>query len=148
MFSVDQLSARVQDLTERRLDFGAFEDWFQTASGDVDFSKQDARDMVFAVEDILSRYHYEGLRGDLLLRELATAIRPFVSGLALIVVFVSAGHDTSTGVVSIRVTDGNGQWSAVGSTASANRQVDMAKHAAKETAASFTCPDEVLQLIA
>jgi hypothetical protein len=145
MFSVEQLSARVQDLTDRRLDFGAFEDWFRSASEDVDFFQRDARDIVFAVEDVLSRYHYEGLRGDVLFRELAIAIRPFVSGLALVV--VSDVPAISTSAVPYRVIAGNRQWPAVGSTYSADHQVDRAKHAAKETATSFTYP-EVLQLTA
>jgi len=74
MFSVRQLSQQIAALNPDQ--FGAFEDWFRAESRDAHSDEDDQ--IVFAVEDVLSQYHHEHLRGDALKRELANAIDPFV----------------------------------------------------------------------
>lgn len=82
MFSVRQLSQQIAALNPNQ--FGAFEDWFRAESRDAHSDEQDQ--IVFAIEDVLSRYHYEQLRGEALRQELENAIRPFVS-----MIYLSAG---------------------------------------------------------
>ena len=79
MFSVRQLSQQIAALDPDQ--FGAFEDWFRAESRDAHSDRDD--EIVFAVEDVLSRYHHEHLRGDALKRELANAVLPFAPVLQL-----------------------------------------------------------------
>ena len=59
--------------------FEEFEDWFRLATSDVHLDGRDnLSGAVDAVEDVLSQYHFEGLRGEDLKNEMGNAILPFV----------------------------------------------------------------------
>ena len=84
MFSLSQLSEQIAAVCDGRRQFGDFEDWFRAESRNAHLSNnRDLLDAVFSVEDVLSQYHAEGLRGVGLRRELENAIRPFVHEIGL-----------------------------------------------------------------
>jgi hypothetical protein len=79
MLSVDQLSSRVAQVVSGDLTFGGFEDWFREESHNVHlWGDQHLNDAVDSIEQVFSEYHFEGLRGSALNKELANAVRPFV----------------------------------------------------------------------
>jgi len=57
MLSVRQLSRQIAALNADQ--FGAFEDWFRAGSRDAHSDEDDQ--IVFAVEDVLSRYHHDSI---------------------------------------------------------------------------------------
>jgi hypothetical protein len=78
MLNVDQLLNRVRDLMADRISMGAFEDWFRAESRNVHlWGDESLNQAVFEIEDVLSQYHFENRRGQVLKQELANAARRF-----------------------------------------------------------------------
>lgn len=73
---VSDLAQKIQQVSQNLLRFGDFESWFRDASRDLDLSDDRALgEAIDTLEDVFSQYHYEGLRGEQLASELASAIR-------------------------------------------------------------------------
>jgi hypothetical protein len=80
MLTTNQLADQIEQYRRGSLSLLAFEDWFSDQSWNIHQSnRQHDIDAVFAIEDILSRRHSDGLDEETLKQELANAVRPFVS---------------------------------------------------------------------
>jgi hypothetical protein len=78
MLSLNQLSDRIAGLAADAKSVADFEHWFRVESRDFHlWGDNDLRDVVFAVESVLSEYRFADLDEAGVAGELAKAIRPF-----------------------------------------------------------------------
>ena len=78
MLSLNQLILRIPDLSAGSLSISEFEDWFRAESRDFHlWDDPDLKDAVFAVEGILSEYHFAEMPEGRVVEEMANTLRPF-----------------------------------------------------------------------
>ena len=78
MFSLDELRRKIGRCVAGALSVSDFEDWFSIESWNVhQWGSADEIDLVFSIEALFSRHHFESLEETELRMELAKSIRPF-----------------------------------------------------------------------
>jgi hypothetical protein len=78
MASLAQLQKRTEDFEDAGIDIDEFENWFRDEfRGAYSGPNNNLSAAVVAVEEVLSRYHFEGASEDSIRKELATAVYPF-----------------------------------------------------------------------
>lgn len=79
MFTVERLSAKIDELVEGRIDLEAFEDWFVSESwGHFDVQGGLGSSLIAAVHHVFHRYGDEDIDDRLVGSKLADAVRPFL----------------------------------------------------------------------
>jgi hypothetical protein len=79
MLSLADLSRQVLDYQRGNISLDAFEDWFRTASRGMFGENKEVLDACVAIEQAFSKLSFEGISEEDFSKELASALRPFVS---------------------------------------------------------------------
>jgi hypothetical protein len=80
MFSLDELSAQINDLRQGNLSLDDFEDWFSDNSGGAYAADDDRISEAYScIEALFSEYHFERVPAAEISEKLEGVIRPFVA---------------------------------------------------------------------
>ncbi len=98
MLSQEQLAHAVADLAKKGGSIDEFARWFRAASrGAHNLPDGKLLNEIFAIEAILSEYHFADMPDDVVLKELANAVPPFASPQVSVRMIVSGPYpETST----------------------------------------------------
>jgi hypothetical protein len=78
MITLSEISRRVAEIVEGKLSLYDFERWFRERSrGFHAWSDEKAKSLVFAIEEVLGDFHFDGLAEDKVAQELTATISIF-----------------------------------------------------------------------